>query len=156
MSLCLSFIASLVMHSVTWLSHRKSRTSPNSIPRPLYLFCASYSLNTTYFRSFVSSLALFYFKFILYFCEKEMSGKEKKRKEKNEWMIWRGWIKWRINKVHGRGSRCCWETKLPFFFQPCAIRQRGRHQCLVVLFSFALAHVHHSVSFYPWYPYIMV
>jgi hypothetical protein len=93
-------------------------------------------------------------------------GKEKKRKEKKERekkkkkesgmarKIWRGWIKWRINKMQGRMSCCCWETKLPFFFQPCAIRQRGRHQCLVVSFSFALAH--HSISSYPWYPYIMV
>jgi hypothetical protein len=56
--------------------------------------------------------------------------------------------------VQGRMSHCCWETKLPFLFQPCAIRQRGRHRCLVVLFSFAFAHVHRSISSYPWYPHI--
>jgi hypothetical protein len=150
------------MHSVTWLSHRKSRTSPNSIPKPLYLFCTSYSLNKTYFWSFISSLAYFYFKFRLCLCEKEMSWelwkrdkdvKRKRSKEKNVCMekkrkkkkergmtrkIWRGWVKWRINKVQGRMSHCCWETKLPFFFQPCAIWQRGRHRCLVVLFLLPL------------------
>jgi hypothetical protein len=50
----------------------------------------------------------------------------------------------------------CWETELPLFFQPCAIRQRGRHRCLIVLFSFALAHVHHSKSSHPWYPHIWI
>jgi hypothetical protein len=59
MSLWLSFIASLIMHSVTWLSHRKSRTSPNSIPKPLYLFCTSYSLNTIYFWSRLISSIVF-------------------------------------------------------------------------------------------------
>jgi hypothetical protein len=83
--------------------------------------------------------------------KKEKLKKKEKKKKKERAMarkIWRGWIKWRINKVR--------ETKLPFFFQPCAIRQRRRHWCLVVLFCFALAHVHHSVSSYPWYFYIMV
>jgi hypothetical protein len=57
--------------------------------------------------------------------------KEEKEKEKDEvaMKIWEGWIKWKKNKVQGMMSRC-WETKLPLFFQPCAIRQRGRHQCL--------------------------
>jgi hypothetical protein len=50
----------------------------------------------------------------------------------------------------------CWETKLSLFFQPCAIRQRGRHRYLVVIFSFALAHVHHSKSSHPWYPHIWI
>jgi hypothetical protein len=67
--------------------------------------------------------------------------------------IWSGWIKWKMNKVQGRMSRC-WETKLSLFFHPCAIRQRGCHWCLVVIFLFALAHVHHSKSSHPWYPYI--
>jgi hypothetical protein len=44
---------------VTRLSHRKSSTSPNSIPNPIHLFCTSHSLNTTYSQSFVSSLAWF-------------------------------------------------------------------------------------------------
>jgi hypothetical protein len=227
MSLCLSFVASLVMHLVTWLSHRKSRTSPNSIPSPIHLFCTSHSLNTTYSRSFVSSLAWFYFKFqivfmqereelralrrekkmsrewkikrkicvwkkerkIIYMCMREWKRviekekrkerkknrnvkknicvwenerkwlKKKKREEKEKRgmaeKIWEGWIKWKKNKVQGRMLRC-WETKLSLFFQPCAIRQRGRHRCLVVIFSFALAHVHHSISSYPWYPHIWI
>jgi hypothetical protein len=58
-----------------------------------------------------------------------------------------------IKKVQGRMTRC-WETKLPLFFQPCAIRQQGRHQCLVVLFSFSFAHVYHFIYSYPWYPHI--
>jgi hypothetical protein len=45
-----------------------------------------------------------------------------------------------------------WETKLSLFFQPCAIRQWGRHRCHVVILSFSLAHVHHSISSHPWYP----
>jgi hypothetical protein len=173
------------MHSVTWLSHRKSRTSPNSIPKPLYLFCTSYSLNTTYFRSFVSSLAWFYFKIKIVFMQEieesralkrkiKMSreGKVKrkicvwenerewlkKKKKKKKWRkmarkTWEGWIKWNKKKVRGRMSRC-WETELLVFFQPCAIRQWGRHQCLVVIFSFAHAQVHHSISSHPWYPHI--
>jgi hypothetical protein len=30
----------------------------------------------------------------------------------------------------------CWETKFSLFFQPCAIRLRGRRWCLVVIFFF--------------------
>jgi hypothetical protein len=40
-------------------------------------------------------------------------------------------VKERKNKVQGRMSHC-WEMKLSLFFQPCAIRQRGRHRCLVI------------------------
>jgi hypothetical protein len=61
-----------------------------------------------------------------------------KIKKERTWVprkIWEGWIKWKKNKVQGRMSRC-WETKLSLFFQPCAIRQRGRHRCLIVIFSF--------------------
>jgi hypothetical protein len=80
--------------------------------------------------------------------------RERKKKERGmARKIWSGWIKWNINKVQGRMSRC-WEMKLPLFFQPCAIQQWGHHRCLVVLFSFAFAHVHHSISSYPWYPHI--
>jgi hypothetical protein len=43
----------------------------------------------------------------------------------------------RKNKVQGRMSHC-WEMKLSFFFQSCAIRQRGRHWCLVVIFILPL------------------
>jgi hypothetical protein len=42
--------------------------------------------------------------------EKE-KGKKKKKERGMVRKIWRGWIKWKINKVQG-----CWETKLPFFF----------------------------------------
>jgi hypothetical protein len=64
-------------------------------------------------------------------------------------------VKENNNRVRGRMSHC-WETKLSLFFQPCAIRQRWRHQCFVVIFSFALAQVHHSKSSYPWYPHIWI
>jgi hypothetical protein len=44
--------------------------------------------------------------------------KEKKKKKKKERGMarqkWSGWIKWKINKVQGRMSRC-WEMKLPLF-----------------------------------------
>jgi hypothetical protein len=87
--------------------------------------------------------------------EKEKKKREKKKKERGvARKIWEGWMKWKEkNKVQERTSRC-WETNLSLFFQPCAIRQRGHHWCLVVKISFALAHVHHSISSYPWYPYI--
>jgi hypothetical protein len=90
MSLCLYFIASLVMHSVRWLSHRKSCTSPNSIPKPLYLFCTLYSLNTTYFRSFISSLAWFYFKIQIVFMQEREEFRALKRegKVKRKICVW--------------------------------------------------------------------
>jgi hypothetical protein len=80
---------------------------------------------------------------------KEKKEKKKKKKVQRQERYEEGLIKQKINKVQGRMSRCCRETKLPFFFEPCAILQRGRHRCLVVLFSFALGHVHHSISSYP-------
>jgi hypothetical protein len=84
-----------------------------------------------------------------------MKEKEEKEKRGVARKIWEGWIKWKKNKVQGRMSRC-WETKHSLFFQPCAIRQRGCHRCLAVIFSFALAQVHHSKSSHPWYPYIWI
>jgi hypothetical protein len=63
MFLCLSFIASLVIHSVTRLSPWKSRASPNSIPNPIHLFCTSHSLNTTYFQKFRLVSSMDYLKF---------------------------------------------------------------------------------------------
>jgi hypothetical protein len=64
--------------------------------------------------------------------------KKKKRKRKGEWQ--KGYERdesreSKKNKVQGRMSRC-WETKLSLFFQPCAIRQRGHHRCLVVIIFF--------------------
>jgi hypothetical protein len=43
--------------------------------------------------------------------------KKRRKRKKEEWQerYEEGWIKWKINKVQGRMSRC-WETKLPLFF----------------------------------------
>jgi hypothetical protein len=99
MPLCLSFVASLVMHSATRLSHRKSRTSPNSIPELIHLFCTSHSLNTTYFQSFVSSLAWFLFKIqIVYMQERE----ELRALEREKKMSREGKIMWKV---------CLWKRK---------------------------------------------
>jgi hypothetical protein len=48
--------------------------------------------------------------------------------------IWEGWIRWKKNKNARKDVTLL--TKLSLFFQPCAIRQRGRHRCLVVIIFF--------------------
>jgi hypothetical protein len=70
---------------------------------------------------------------------KRVIEKEKEEKERRgvARKIWEGQIKLKKNKVLGRMSRC-WEMKRSLFFQPCAIWQRGRHRCLVVIFSLPL------------------
>jgi putative cell wall-binding protein len=173
MFLCLSFVASLVIHSVTWLSHWKSRTSPNSIPNPIHLFCTSHSLNTTYFQKFRLVSSMIYLKFQIVCMQKRgelralkscqerkkiwekyeygkerkeerrkkiyEKEKEEKEKEKDEVAIkiWEGWIKWKKGKIKCKeGCHVDCETKLLLYFQPCAIRQRGRHRCLVVTIFF--------------------
>jgi hypothetical protein len=67
---------------------------------------------------------------------KRVIEKREKKERRVARKIWEGWIKWKKkNKVQGAMSRC-WETKLSFFFQPCAIRQQGYHRCLVAIFFF--------------------
>jgi hypothetical protein len=70
--------------------------------------------------------------------ESDWKRKRKKREERSGKKDMRGMnqVK-RKNKEQGRMSRC-WETKLSFFFQPCAIRQRGHRRCLVVIFFLPL------------------
>jgi hypothetical protein len=69
--------------------------------------------------------------------EWENERKKRKREKRSGNKDLRGMneVKEKKNKVQGRMSRC-WETKLSLFFQPCAIRQRGRHRCLVVIIFF--------------------
>jgi hypothetical protein len=63
--------------------------------------------------------------------------KKRKEKREEEWQerYERDESSERKIKVQERMSQS-WETKLSLFFQPCAIRQRGRHRCLVVIFFF--------------------
>jgi hypothetical protein len=61
--------------------------------------------------------------------------KDRKRRKERRGVarkIWEGWIKRKKNKS-ARKDVTLLRDEISLFFQPCAIQQRGRHRCLVVI-----------------------
>jgi hypothetical protein len=84
-----------------------------------------------------------------YVYERMKEKKRRKRKE-DEWQErYERDESSETKKLSARKDVMLLRDETSTLFQPCAVRQRGRHRYLVVIFSFALAHVHHSISSYP-------